>query len=82
MNIQKAFGHVLRSTREGMNISQESLALSAGVDRTFVSLLERGLRQPSLSTIIKLSSALNVEPGSLVDQASNLINKDLANEDS
>ena len=46
MEISKAFGAILRRNREEKGMSQEQLALDCGLDRTFISLLERGLRQP------------------------------------
>jgi len=55
-----AFGQVLRDRRLAAGLSQEKLALEAGVDRTFVSLLERGGRQPTLSTLWRLAEALSV----------------------
>ena len=47
-------------------MSQEALAESSNLDRTFVSMLERGLRQPSLETIWSLSNALEISPSGLV----------------
>lgn len=63
-----AFGEVLRRARKRAGISQEKLALDAGLDRTFVSALERGVRQPSLTTLFVLSSTLNIAPHVLVKQ--------------
>ena len=51
--------------KEG-ELSQEALALEAGIDRNFVSLMERGLNQPSLSTIFKICKALNLDPSDLM----------------
>lgn len=47
-------------------LSQEKLALECDLDRTFISLLERGLRQPSLTTIVALSGALDTDAAELV----------------
>ena len=66
MTPEEAFGDVLRSLRAQKNISQEKLALIGELDRTFISLLERGLRQPSLTTILQLASALEIKPGELI----------------
>ncbi len=60
------FGRALRNQRRAGEISQEALALAADVDRTFVSQMERGIRQPSLTTLWKLATALNVKPSILV----------------
>ena len=64
--LEQSFGLVLREKRKDQGFSQEALALEAGIDRNFVSLLERGLNQPSLSTIFKLANALNLKPSDLV----------------
>lgn len=63
-----AFGHVIRELRNQQNISQEKLALISDMDRTFISLLERGLRQPSLKSILRLSESLKIRPGELIDR--------------
>jgi len=64
--LEESFGVILREKRKDQGFSQEALALEAGVDRNFVSLLERGLNQPSLSTVFKLANALNIKPSDLV----------------
>lgn len=66
--LQKLFGAAVRAQREVVGLSQEGLALEAGVDRSFVSQIERGVRQPSLTTIWKLADALRVAPSALLVQ--------------
>jgi transcriptional regulator with XRE-family HTH domain len=66
LEINKAFGQLLKSIREQEHISQEKLAELCGLDRTFISLLERGLRQPSLTTLFRLSRALEITPHEFV----------------
>ena len=68
-----AFGQVLRDCRGKAAISQEELAARASVDRTYVSLLERGLRQPTLGTVFRLAQALDVTPSTMVSRAAALI---------
>ena len=63
-----AFGRILREQRQARGLSQEALALEAGVDRTFVSQLERGIRQPTLTTLWKLAGVLRIAPSELVRQ--------------
>ncbi|MBP7508453.1 MAG: helix-turn-helix transcriptional regulator, partial [Prolixibacteraceae bacterium] len=58
--IAQTFGNVLCELRKEKNISQEKLAEYCDLDRTYISLLERGLRQPTLTTIFKISSALKI----------------------
>jgi transcriptional regulator with XRE-family HTH domain len=64
--LAQAFGRVLRERRLAAGLSQEKLALEADVDRTFVSLLERGGRQPTLSTLWRLAGALGIGPSELI----------------
>lgn len=71
-HIAATFGRVLREQRGTRRLSQEGLALSAGVDRTFVSQMERGIRQPTLTTIWKLAAALDVSPATLVARVDRL----------
>ena len=61
-----AFGEVLKELRQGAELSQDALAEKAELERTFISFLERGERQPTLSTIIALASALRIEPDEVV----------------
>jgi transcriptional regulator with XRE-family HTH domain len=60
------FGEVIREAREGIAVSQETLADLAGLHRTYISLLERGLRNPSLTVITKLAEALDTSPSVLM----------------
>ncbi|NMX77820.1 helix-turn-helix transcriptional regulator [Pseudomonas sp. WS 5532] len=55
-----AFGRVLAELRRKRGLSQEKLGFEAEVDRTFISLLERGRRSPTLDTIFSLSRALDI----------------------
>ena len=68
MNLQKAFGEELRELRNKHGFSQESLALECELDRTFISLLERGQRQPTLSTLFKLAEALDIAPSKIIEK--------------
>lgn len=56
-----SFGRTLRILRVKRNISQDELADRAGVHRTFVGQVERGLRNISLSNIRKLAAGLGVD---------------------
>lgn len=73
MTPEQAFGHVLRELRQGRGISQEHLAQESGLDRTFISLLERGLRQPSLGTILQVARVLNTPPDAMVQAVHSLL---------
>jgi transcriptional regulator with XRE-family HTH domain len=61
------FGTNLRKIRISRGFSQEFLALKIGFDRTYVSLLERGLRNPSLLTIVVFAEFLKVDINVLIE---------------
>ena len=65
--LRKSFGATLRELREQKGLSQEQSALDAHLDRTYISLLERGLHQPSLSSLFSLAGALGVKASRIVD---------------
>lgn len=64
--LSTAFGKILREYRERAGLSQESLADAAELDRTFIGLLERGQRQPTLESLFRIAAALKVAPQTLV----------------
>ena len=66
MVLVNSFGTVLRQLRNKAGWTQEQLAFEAGIDRTFVGLLESGRRQPSLSVVFALASALGTSPEDLI----------------
>ena len=61
-----AFGTVLRRSRERAERSQAAIAEHAGVHPNYVSLLERGLRVPSLDVFLRLAGALSVGAPTLI----------------
>jgi len=63
-----AWGRILRAAREAAGMSQETLATRAHLDRTYPSLLERGRRTPTLTSLFAISRALNVHPSALVER--------------
>jgi transcriptional regulator with XRE-family HTH domain len=63
-----AFGKVLRAARKEANLTQEKLALEAGIERNFVSLIERGINQPTIRVLFKLAAALRLPPSKLVER--------------
>jgi transcriptional regulator with XRE-family HTH domain len=62
-----SFGAHLRAIRIEKQISQEKLAELAGIDRTYISSMERGKRNVSLINIFKIAHALNLSPKFLLD---------------
>jgi len=63
-----AFGVVLRELRQERNLSQEALALEADLQRNYISLIERGINQPTITTIFKLAAALKVQPSEMISK--------------
>lgn len=62
------FGNRIRQLRLSRGFSQEELADSAGLDRTYIGGIERGERNPSLINILKLARALNTKPENLFEE--------------
>lgn len=60
------FGKEVVQLRKRLGISQEELAFRAEVHRTYISQLERGLKSPTLSVILKLSRALEASASGLI----------------
>ena len=64
--LERVFGAVLREIRLGKAMSQEVLAFEAELTRNYISQLELGEKSPSLRSLYKLCSVLNVPPSSLL----------------
>lgn len=65
-NSESAFGRIVRRRRKALGLSQEALAAEADLHRTFVSMIERGERRPSLEVVRKLASGLDTSAADLV----------------
>ena len=63
----RVFAANMRRARHRRGLSQERLAYACKLHRTEISLLERGEREPRLSTVVRLSRALRVPAASLLD---------------
>ncbi len=75
MSPEDAFGCILKSTRSKKGLSQEQLALNCDLDRTFISMLERGQRQPSLTSILAISSSLGIPAHELIRQTMEIMDE-------
>lgn len=64
--IIKAFGQVLKDSREAVGLSQEALAYAIDSHATHISRLENGHKQPTLTTIFKIAEKLGMEPDELI----------------
>jgi len=76
MKTEKLFGEILREKRNQLGLSQEALASKSGFHRTYISMLERGKKSPSLSTLTKLAKALNVKLSQIISELEELINEE------
>ncbi len=64
--VEKAFGEAMRKSREKLGISQIALQTRTGLDRTFISDLERGVQCPSLRTVLRVAKGLSINPANLI----------------
>lgn len=67
MHPTEQFARNLRSQRKRVGLSQEALGASCDLHRTEISLLERGKREPRLSTIVRLARGLGIAPRDLLN---------------
>ena len=70
MDIREDFARNLRKLRRQKGLSQEALALEAGIDRTYVSALERCTYSATITMVEKLAVVLGVEPVDLLQRVS------------
>ncbi len=70
MDVVELLGANVRHHRKLKGMSQERLALDAGMERSFVGDLERGTRHPSVRALGRPADALGVEPKVLLERAS------------
>lgn len=63
-----AFGKLVAGLRQRIGLSQEELAERADIHRTYVSQIERGLKSPTIVTLLRLSNALETTPSNLMKQ--------------
>ena len=67
MDIRRRVGINLRRAREGLGVSQEELADLAGIHRTYISGVERGVRNPTIVVLEKIAKALKVKSSALLE---------------
>ena len=72
---QVALGIVLRKLRLAAGMSQEKLGLESGVQRNFISLIETGQNQPTVTTLFRLADALGIKASRLVADTERLIGR-------
>ena len=64
----KLLGDNVRASRIAMGISQEELAFRAELDRTYISQIERGVGNPSLGVLLKISNTLDADIAELLSK--------------
>lgn len=65
-SVLKHFGQNLQKVRREQDVSQEKLAEAIGVNRTYISLVEQGQRNPSLKNIYRIAKALGAPSSKLL----------------
>jgi transcriptional regulator with XRE-family HTH domain len=68
-----ALGQAIRETREARGYSQEQLSLDTGLDRTYVGGIERGERNPSYTSLLRLAEGLEIRASELVARAERIV---------
>ena len=77
-NLAKTFmPGVLRRYRDAAGLSQQQLADSVGIAKSYISSLELGYRAPNLNLLVKIAQALDVRHGELVDAMVDEANKNI-----
>lgn len=69
----KAIGQAIREIRLEREMSQEQLAFECGFDRTYISLLERGVRNPTVRSLVQLARVLKVRPSEILQRMEGLL---------
>jgi transcriptional regulator with XRE-family HTH domain len=68
MDVRRRVGLNVKNVRRERGLSQEGLAFECGLHRTYVSGVERGIRNPTVVVLEKIAEALKVPAGRLLDE--------------
>lgn len=60
------FGQVLKNLRKKQKLSQEELAFRSNLDRTYISMLERSINQPTLNSLFAIATALDLKASEFI----------------
>jgi transcriptional regulator with XRE-family HTH domain len=71
MDVRRRVGLNVKKFRNERGLSQEELAFESGLHRTYVSGVERGVRNPTVVIIERIADALNVDPAQLIERRRN-----------
>lgn len=65
-HVLRKFGAKLQKTRKSKGVTQEELAFRMSMDRTYIGMIERGERNPTIRTLYKIAKALKVDSSELL----------------
>ena len=66
-SILKALGNLIKRKRKAQGLSQEELGFRSNLDRTYISGVERGIRNPSLTALVSLANGLGLTVSELLE---------------
>lgn len=75
---EKAFGQALRGLRQAAGLSQEQLGFACDFDRTYISLLERGIQSPTLRTMFRLCESLKISFPELAQRVQSFLSREVS----
>jgi transcriptional regulator with XRE-family HTH domain len=73
MELEEALAQILKKHRLNCGISQEELAHQCEIDRTYISMIERQKRKPTLHILFRICKALNITPSVFLSEIEDLI---------
>lgn len=73
MDLEKALAIILRSKRLAAGLTQEELAYQCNIDRTYISMLERKLRKPTLNILFRICETLKIKPSDFIAEVEALM---------
>lgn len=76
MNVIEAYGNVLKKYRTAAKLSQEQLALKCDLDRTYIGMLERHQRQPTITTIFSIADNLNISASDFIKEVEKIVDNE------
>ena len=70
-SVRPMIGDEIRKAREAAGLTQEQLAFEAQLHRTYISILERNLKSPTLDVLFRIANAVGIPASSLVMRTEN-----------
>ena len=67
-DVRAILARTIKAARTRLNLSQEELAARAGIDRTYVSGIERRVRNPTITVVARFAAALETTAAALLDK--------------